>query len=390
MTSKVRRRKIALALALIFALALLTGCFDRRELDTIAIVVGVGLDKGKEDKVRVTLQIVNVGAGEESDPQSASATASSFITISGEGPAVNYAIWRMESTVSRAIYLAHNNIIVIGEELAKEGVAEALDFFVRASEARMTVSILVAEGEARELLSAKTANFEQLPSVEIQTLARYQKITSTAPIVSEIDFVTSIIGQAGDAFAPLIRVEEGEEGQLYRIAGTAVFQSDKMVGKLNEDETQGMLHIQNRYKQGVVFVTVEDTPATIEIDEAQTQLRPEVFTDGTICMHMKVNITAGLGDQGSGVNLFTPDNMEKVKTAVADAVRQQIDMAVEKAREYKADIFGFGQKLSRYYPNQWKDLEGQWEAVFPEVQYDVEVNVVTKLSGRTTTFIKPQ
>jgi spore germination protein KC len=64
--------------------------------------------------------------------------------------------------------------------------------------------------------------------------------------------------------------------------------------------------------------------------------------------------------------------------------------AIEKAKEYDSDVFGFGQSLSRIYPEKWKEIEGQWEDLFRSVQYDVEIKVATKLSGRTTTFLKPQ
>ena len=83
------RRFLAAALALVMIL-LLSGCFDRRELDTIAIVVGAGLDKGREEgNVRVTLQIANIGSSEQSDPQTASNEASSFVNVTEEWPPVN-------------------------------------------------------------------------------------------------------------------------------------------------------------------------------------------------------------------------------------------------------------------------------------------------------------
>jgi len=383
------RRFLAAALALVMIL-LLSGCFDRRELDTIAIVVGAGLDKGREEgNVRVTLQIANIGSSEQSDPQTASNEASSFVNVTEEGPAVNYAVRNMQSKVSRLIYLAHNKVIVIGEEMAKTGINNVLDFFVRASEARLTVNLLVAEGKAGEILST-SAYLEQLPGTEIQELIRDQEITSTAPIITELDFIGTMIEKSVEAFAPLIKIVEENGEKHLKISGTAVFKDSKMVGKFDEYETQGMLHVQDRFQRGVLFVRIQDTPATIEILDAKTQLRPEVFTDGTIMMHMKLNVTAGLGDQGEGVNLFTPENMEMVKNAVSDAIKDQIARAIEKAKEYDADIFGFGKKLSRYSPEQWKEMAEQWDNLCRSVQYDVEVNVVTKLSGRTTTYIKPQ
>jgi spore germination protein KC len=390
MTIKKKARKFIAAALTLTILLLQSGCFDRRELDTIAIVVGVGLDKGSEDdNVMVTLQMANIGAAEQTDPQSASTGASSFINVSEEGPAVNFAVRTMQNKVSRKIYLAHNKVIVIGEEMAKRGVSDVLDFFVRASEARLIVNLFIAEGEAVDILGTPT-NLEQLPSSEIQELIRDQDITSTAPNVTELDFVTTMVGKATEAFAPIITIVEDNGDKHLKVSGTAVFKDTKLTGKLDDFETQGMLHIQDRFNRGVLFLTVEDTPATIEITDSKTRLQPEVFTDGTVMMHIKLNVSIGLGDQGPGINLFTPAGMEKIKAAVSDAVKQQIARSIEKAKEYNTDIFGFGQSLSRYYPKQWKDMEDKWDELFQTVQYDVEIKVIPEFKGRTSTFINPK
>jgi hypothetical protein len=51
----------------------------------------------------------------------------------------------MQNKMSRMVYVAHSQNIVIGEELAREGVRDVLDFFARAPEARMTQVFIYAE-----------------------------------------------------------------------------------------------------------------------------------------------------------------------------------------------------------------------------------------------------
>ena len=54
------RRYGMLLVALFIIIGLLTGCWSRRELNDLAISVGMGFDK-KDDQVQVTIQIVNPG-----------------------------------------------------------------------------------------------------------------------------------------------------------------------------------------------------------------------------------------------------------------------------------------------------------------------------------------
>ena len=60
--------------------------------------------------------------------------------------------------------------------------------------------------------------------------------------------------------------------------------------------------------------------------------------------------------------------------------------ALNKAQELNADVFGFGEALHRKYPKQWKELEKDWDEIFPELE--VEIVVETQVS-RSGISIKP-
>ena len=57
--------------------------------------------------------------------------------------------------MSRLIYVAHSQALIMSEDLARNGVRDSLDFFARAAEARMTVYVFVAEGKAKAILDVE-------------------------------------------------------------------------------------------------------------------------------------------------------------------------------------------------------------------------------------------
>ncbi len=98
---------------------LLTGCYDARELDDLAYVIAIGIDKGDKTDLKVTFQIaipVNI-AGEGS---STGKETSTLLTIDSDS--VYGAVSKANTEISKEINLSQNKMIVFSEELAKERI----------------------------------------------------------------------------------------------------------------------------------------------------------------------------------------------------------------------------------------------------------------------------
>ena len=151
---RIKKRAVQAAVVLL-CLASLSGCFDRRELDTIGIVMGVAIDKAvAEGETELTIQMANPSekSGSDSKEKNGGSETKPFINVSSTGRNINYIVREMQNKMSRMIYVAHSQVIILGEELAKSGVRDVLDFFARAPEARMTLYVIVAKGKARDML----------------------------------------------------------------------------------------------------------------------------------------------------------------------------------------------------------------------------------------------
>ena len=250
----------------------LTGCFDSRELNTIGIVMGTAIDKADEpDRFEVTVQIAspNKSSSDKKDSQTekgggAGGETKEFLNVGQTGSNVNYIIREMQNKMSRMIYMAHSQNIVFGEELAKEGVRDCLDFFARAPEVRMSQMIFTAKGKALDVFDVQP-EFESMPSTMLTKMLKDQKLTSEAPVVTLYDFICCMIRKTKCPVMPIVRIVEDEGLQRMEVDGCAVFKDDKMIGELDETQTRGMLIIDNEFKTGVMSLQVEDASVTAEI-----------------------------------------------------------------------------------------------------------------------------
>lgn len=379
--------------ALILALLIsLTGCFDSRELNTLGYVMGVAIDKGdKEGETELTLQLAKVGNNAQSSASGSKSKDSggdSYVNVTGTGKDINKIIRDIEYKISRRIYMAHNQMIILGEEHAKNGVRNSMDFFARAPEARMMVHVMVAKGNALDILEAEPI-FEKIPATELKRMIEDQVITSTVPSVMLFDFINDMLSRSKSPVAPLVEIVEEKDGKKARFLGSAVFKDYKMIGQLNHSETRGMLYINNEVETGIMPVEIGDSRAAVEIMKSKTKVTVECKEDGNIQYNIVVESTVGIGDQYGSDNLASDDNMPLLLEEVEKTTKREIQMAFEKAKELGTDIFGFGKLLYRKHPRNWEKIKNQWDKEFRNVQVNIKVKVNPGSNGRIMQPIVP-
>src|SRR5690606_10571449 len=74
---------------------------------------------------------------------------------SATGRTVSEAQTRLQKMLSRQLFWAQNAVILIGEDLAREGVADVLDFFTRSTQPRLNTALAVAVGRAKDVRSGE-------------------------------------------------------------------------------------------------------------------------------------------------------------------------------------------------------------------------------------------
>ncbi len=385
--------KIA-ALILILSLfpALLSGCYDRRELDTLGIVLGVALDTEGEDQTKMTVQMVKVsaqGGSKKSSKESGGGGEEAYINASGTGKNINVIVREMQNKMSRRVYMAHSEVIIFGEELAKKGVRDSLDFFARAPEARMTLNIFVAKGKGEDILKVKP-DFEKTPSAELSSILTSERLTADAPIITEYEFVGRMISKTTAAVAPLVILGEGDENKRFKVEGCAVFKESQMVGELGNKETNGLLLVRGEITTAIMRVEALGTTASMEIRTAKSKIKPEIKKDGSVKITIEIDEVVGLGDQTGTVNLAEFDNSKDLFEATKHETEKLIWSAVDKSRELNADVFGFGESVGRKYPKEWKELEKKWGEIYKDVEVELAVNVRGDGSGRINAPLIPK
>lgn len=385
-------RKVILA-TIILSIIFTSGCWSRRELNYLAIVEAFGIDKvkGKEEIIG-SQQIVRPAAAKAGgDTKGVGGGSSSAVWIlTARGETYFDAIRKGAMQSSRRMYYGHNKVIVIGEEAAREGVAGYLDLAGRDPELRPGVWVFIAKGvTAEEIISAQS---EQNPigAIVLDGLAKLNRASSLNAVIHMEDFLKKVSSETTDAYASRIEILKrktvgDQEFVEFKLSGASVFRKDKLIGWLEEKETRGMLWIIGEVKSGIITVKAPDNKSIgLEILSANSKIKPEI-RDGKLFIVVEVSEEANLGDSNSQMDLITPERIKELNRKQSDVIEEEIRSCLKiTQKEYKVDLFGFGEAIHRTYPKDWELIKDKWEEIYPAIPVELVINTNINRYGMFT------
>jgi len=386
------KRCFLLAVLILSLTLALGGCWNRREISSLAFVMAAGLDKGRaDDQVTLTVQILKPGEvrGITGMGGRGSSSSQAVWVAQMSGQTVFDAVRKFTFLANRKLFWPFSYVLIIGEEMAKAGIAPHIDFFDRDYETRRNLFVAVAKGPAAAVIQARHEQ-EKIPAQAIEQMIKAGAATSMVPVVRLNDFLKALASKSSQPFAPAVEVfyEEKQEGEVgneteeekkvlrFKTGGAAVFKEDKLAGWLDIYETRGLLWVLGKVKSGILVVPApgrQGHDVSLEIIRAESKIKPEL-KDGRVIITVEVKEDSNLGDQTLPEDLARPEMFELLEQAQARAIEREIRAAIQKARAWGVDIFGFGEAVHRKYPKEWRELEKRWGEVFP----DIEVNIVVK------------
>ncbi|MCI3921618.1 Ger(x)C family spore germination protein [Paenibacillus sp. TRM 82003] len=381
-----RRRTLrAVAATLSLCCLLLTGCWDRVEVNDIAIVSGSAIDL-EDDMYRLSVQFPL--AGQLGGTKDSGGSGVKWYMDSGKGKTIRDAHNKLQLSVSRKLYYAHRRVLLFGEAAAKAGTAEMVDIVARIPQNRITTMVFVADGQAADVLSVETP-LEQSTADAIREIG----VLSAGIPRTLKHFIDFTLSDGIEAAVPYVGVRESDPGKESKpkpgivMKGMALFRDDKMVGTIDPEESRTFLWVINQANTSEVTVDLPNHgPLTLMFQETEASLRPFI-RNGEVEMSMKFKARAIVLDNESDYSSVT-DDLSLLREHTEKEVRRRIRDLVEKLQNEKhADAIGFGDAIYRKYPERWHELRDVWyDYAFRTLPVHVDVAVQVESPG---TIIRP-
>ena len=286
-------------------------------------------------------------------------------------------IWDIERSLSiragRQDFYGHLVVIVVSEEVAREGIEPVLDFFTRRREVQQNIKLAISNGEARKVLQVIPVE-ESFAAFYVDAMLESLYRTG-AKINTDMLEIRRSLAESGNAVLPRVRASSSSE---IVAGGAAVVKKWKFRGWLSEFETSGYNIVQNnliggsinvvdpKNKFGLLTVLVRNihTKRSVKLERGKPVYKIEITSEWDIV------------EKGTGTDLWDTNYLHQVESRLELEIQRRTLHVIDKMqREFRTDIFGFGGMVFHKYPDYWDSVKKQWDdKYFPQAKVNIEVS----------------
>ncbi len=357
-----------------------TGCWDSRELDSIFIVTAVGIDIGEEpETAKLTLEVGQTGSKKESGEDSSKKGSS--LVLQSSAKTVGESVNEIDRNSSRTLLFPHNQVLLFGSDIAKQGIEAWLDPLMRNQEGRLEVLLMVSDGSAGDIVSEKMDQ-EDITGMYIARMMQDMDGVSPYYNIRMLDFIAALRTKITSPVAPLIQMEDTDNGKTLRIAGLAVFKEDKMVGKLSMDQFASYVWTMGKVERCSVIAKEDKLQANLNIARLSSKQDIILTEDNQVEVKIKVEAFLSIAELHGFTGVSKKDLMPILKKMAENQIKTQILDTFKTAQQLQADIYGIGTKLSKKSHQQWEEIKDDWDTIFASLNPDISVNANIMATGQ--------
>ncbi|MFD1675392.1 Ger(x)C family spore germination protein [Alicyclobacillus fodiniaquatilis] len=389
-------QKLVFVCICIIAFPLLTGCWDRIEIEDRGTILGLAIDpidgdhpegitgpnaKSDAPGYRLTAQIgipgrIPLGPGESSGGGGAERPV---WVVSTTGKTIDDAMNKLQQQLADKIFFGQLRVITVNQKTARSvGMDDIQDFFRRNAEIRRLCWLLVSDGNANEAMEA-APKLERLPTLYLVSTMEHAVTLGKMPNVFLGNYWSALSDKGRDPILPFIKVIGPERDQI-ETEGLAVFRKDRMVGTLDPLETAEYMEIINEQKGGyaAAYPMPGDPNHSVMLKaySRNTRIRCRMI-NGQPSFESYTVIQSKIEEKTGRGSLDRSDVISKITDEAQEELTDGQMKVVKKMQKLHADPFGFGEIVRGQFPEYWlkqiKDSHDNWEDQFTKTSFQPHV-----------------
>lgn len=387
---------------IVIGVSSLTGCWDKRELDRKAYVIGIGLDKDEQQgKIMVTYLIANPEVGSqqsgggtnEPTQEILSLTGSDFISSRNTANAV----------ITREISYDLLRVIIVSEEFAKD--PDFIRWIYSATkdrEIKRSTHLIVTKEKAKTFINKNKPKLETRPHKYFEFIMQRGIDTGLIPD-ADLNNYYRVTESDADLFLAIYATTETDnsnpangaddnflagEAKMQGLTndpqfiGSAVFKEGKMIGKITGeqtristilDDTQNFKDIltvfpdpfNERYQISVRMFKNEENKIKMNLENG----RPKI--DITIPLFIDV-----LSDPSMINYAKNKDKVAKLKQSLTKDIESKIKKFIDWSKEeYKGEMFHWSLAARKEFSTLREFRDFNWMKSYPNAEVEVKVDI---------------
>lgn len=331
---------------IILFIILFCGCADYKELNDIAIVSGISIDREK-DEYSVGILIANSTDGEN-------------VLYKANGKTISDAIKKLESITPKQLYLGHLGVVILSSDTCKLGLDKISDYFFRNPETTKRFYLVMSKDKAIDVLKIASP-LESYPfqsiklNIENASNSSYQSNSLTYS-----KFIEMLITKRVEPYIPIIKVVKNNDDKVLvkeylELNNIGLFKKSKFIYEANELESRGINLLLGNTKD--MLITTKCFSSVVSRIKVKKSIKNNkiIFNISGKADISRLNCTYDVKD------------IKKYNSIINNEIKNIAETGINKLYELNIDTLGLSNYMYKHNKNiKFKDIK---------VSYNIDVKV---------------
>lgn len=367
-----KKNVLTALLAAAFCL-LLAGCSDTflpsaQDITHVEMMRTLAVDVGENGLFSITASGAVRPGSQTSDSQPP-------VVLSASGTTVAGVCLTIRTAGDKNVSYSHVLECLIGERLARQGVAPVADYLERDYETRMSTKLFLVEGlEPGELILEATTEQNAVTD-------RLEAIARDLPLKSEawpytLRELLSDLKDNGAALLPVISLDTSGETPEICPEGLGWLKDGAYMGALGRKASQAACVLTGNAESGMFEVELSGGgQAAVKLTETECSLTPEWDGARLTGLTAEIQVKADLAElEGTVLTGREAEVLASLEDAVAAYLKEGAEEVVALSQREGADFLHLRREIAVKCPSKKQALEESWDAWFPALDVTAEVS----------------
>ena len=411
----------------IIILTTLTGCYDYREINTLAIVSATEINK-IGDEYQVSVQAINPQA-----PDKTTNSQAPFIIYTGTGKTIQEAYRSITLSASRFMYSNHLDLLIINEKIAKENISDLIDYYIRNPGIRNEFYVLISKDD--NILSITTP-IDEISSASIkESIENNYKYYGVSSRTTFSEFVNMNLNPNQEIVLPTIELikdtptedknineskynnddvnankdkdnndnndknksnnsedknnksnqeenesdgtsnkntEKTEVKDKYLLGGYAIFKNNKLVGYLNNKESINYNILTNNIKNTIItYECSKNKYLAVEITDSKSSIKTKNNK-----VSININLKGNINESHCNIDITKNKNIKKISHEIEEKLNKEITNDILNVRDnYHTDIYKFKDIIYKHDYSYYQKIKKNYDEAYQNLDISVKTNI---------------
>lgn len=402
-------------------LTTLTGCYDYREMNTLAIVSATEINK-IGDEYQVSVQAINPQA-----PDKTAVPQAPFIIYTGTGKTIQEAYRSITLSASRFMYSNHLDLLIINEKIAKENISDLIDYYIRNPGIRTEFYVLISKDD--NILSVTTP-IDEISSASIkESIENNYKYYGVSSRTTFSEFVNMSLNPNQEIVLPTIELvkdthtedknineskdnnenndknksnnsedknnksnqeenesdgtsnkntEKTEVKDKYLLGGYAIFKNNKLVGYLNNKESINYNILTNNIKNTIItYECSKNKYLAVEITDSNSSIKTKNNK-----VSININLKGNINESHCNIDITKNKNIKKISHDIEEKLNKEITNDILNVRNnYHTDIYKFKDIIYKHDYSYYQKIKNNYDEAYQNLDISVKTNILLVEKG---------